>query len=90
MVFQTNEDSVVFLNDSGNVKGKVEFEDIGNDVVDIKSVYVSPSERGMGLAGRLMSSCVRHLRFNGKKAKPTCSYAQKWFNEHQDSADILA
>ena len=90
MLFQTNDDNVVFLDDYGEVKGKVDFVDAGGDKVDITSVYVAPSERGMGLASRLMGTCARHLRFHGKKAKATCSYAKKWFGEHKEYADVLA
>ena len=90
MLFQTNDDSVVFLDDYGEVKGKVEFVDDGDDTVDITTVYVAPTERGMGLANRLMGTCARHLRFHGKKAKPSCSYAQKWFGEHKEYEDVLA
>ncbi|MGN0287356.1 MAG: GNAT family N-acetyltransferase [Atopobiaceae bacterium] len=90
MLFQTNDNNVVFLDDRGEVKGKVEFSDLDDQTVDIDSVYVAPSERGYGLASRLMGAAARHLRFAGKKVKATCPYAQKWFGDHAEYADMLA
>lgn len=90
MLFQTNDNNVVFLDDRGEVKGKVEFSDVDDNTVDINTVYVAPSERGFGLAGRLMGAAARHLRFAGKKVQASCPYAQEWFGKHKEYADILA
>lgn len=89
MLFQTNDNDVVFLDDRGEVKGKVEFPDVDEDTVDINEVYVAPSERGLGLANSLMGSAARHLRFEGKKVRVSCPYAKKWFDNHQEYADML-
>lgn len=90
MLIQANDNDVVFLDDRGSVKGKVAFPDVDDDTVDINEVYVAPSERGMGLAGRLMGRAASHIRFAGKKARVSCPYAKKWFDEHQEFQDILA
>ncbi|WP_077597581.1 GNAT family N-acetyltransferase [Olsenella urininfantis] len=90
MVFQTNDDEVVFLGDDGDIKGCVEFPEVEEGVVDISRTFVAPSERGMGLAGRLMGRAVAHIRSEGKKVRLSCGYAQDWFARHPENNDLLA
>lgn len=90
MMFQTYDDKVVFLGDYDNVKGEVDFDETDDGVIEITKTYVDPSERGMGLANRLMGRAASHIRFAGKKARPVCAYAKKWFDEHPEQSDLLA
>ncbi|WP_345894411.1 GNAT family N-acetyltransferase [Olsenella uli] len=89
MVFQTNDNEILFLGDNGAVKGRVSFPDVGEGLVDITETFVAPTERGMGLAGRLMGRAATHIRSQGKKARLSCSYAQDWFGKHPEYADLV-
>ena len=46
--------------------------------------------RGQGAAGRLVEAAVAQLRRRDMKAVPTCSYAQRWFQDHPEQGDLLA
>jgi predicted GNAT family acetyltransferase len=59
------------------------------DVVAIPHVEAAPSLRGTGAAARLMARVAEHLRANGLKARPICSYAVAWFRRHPGYQDIL-
>ncbi len=90
MNFQTNDDSILFLSDDGEVRGRVMFPEVEPGVVDVNETYVAPIERGLGLAGRMMGRAASHIRAQGKKARFSCDYAKKWFAEHTEYADIVA
>ena len=84
----TEDDEVVFVNDRGTVMGRVVPMD-DDSVANFNETYVEASERGTGLAGRLMGQAARHLRFAGVKARATCPYAQRWFQKNPQYSDIL-
>ncbi len=85
MVFQTTPNEVLFLNDSGGVEGRVHWTDPDKDgVVDIDTTYVSPSNRGLGMAGRLMGRAFANLKDAGSKVRPSCSYAKSWVDKHPE------
>ena len=60
------------------------------DVVAILHVETPPALRGRGAAGRLMAGIAAHLRREGAKAQPVCSYAVAWFERHAEARDLLA
>jgi predicted GNAT family acetyltransferase len=67
----------------------VTFPRIDDNVINIDHTFVDSSLRGQGIAGRLMEEAVAHLRDHNLKARLTCSYAVKWFEEHPDCSDVL-
>ncbi|EHF02317.1 hypothetical protein HMPREF1008_00722 [Olsenella sp. oral taxon 809 str. F0356] len=89
MNMQTDDDKLSFVGDYGDVLGEVSFPEDEDGILNFNHTYVAPSERGSGMAGRLMGQAVRHVRFVGKKARATCSYAIRWFQKHPEYADIL-
>lgn len=85
-----HETNKIYLNDSNNhMVAVVTFPKVNENVVTIDHTYVDGSLRGQGIAGKLMDETVAQLRENHLKAKPTCSYAAKWFEEHPECSDVL-
>ncbi len=85
-----HENNKIYLNDDNNrMIAVVTFPKEKDNVVNIDHTYVDSSLRGQGVAGKLMEETIAHLRHHNLKAKPTCSYAVKWFEEHPDCADVL-
>lgn len=74
---------------TGKITAEVTFPTVAEGLADINHTFVDESLRGQGVAGLLMREAAETLRREQKKAKLTCSYAQKWFSEHADYADIL-
>lgn len=68
---------------------EVTFSSLDANTVNIDHTFVDDSLRGQGVAGKLMVAVGDYLRAHGKKARLTCSYAVKWFPEHQEYEDIL-
>ncbi len=85
------EKNKIYLNDENDqMIAVVTFPNIAEDTVNIDHTYVDKSLRGQGVAGKLMEALVTQLKANNQKAKPTCSYAVKWFTDHPEYSDILA
>lgn len=85
-----HEENKIYSNDANHhMLAVVTFPKAGDQVVNIDHTYVDKSLRGQGIAGKLMQETVNHLRQNNLKAKVSCSYAAKWFEEHPEFSDVL-
>ena len=60
------------------------------DVVILPHVEADPALRGTGAAGRLMEGVMAHVRAEGLKVRPVCSYAVAYIRRHKEHHDLLA
>ncbi len=81
---------IYMADESGKVLAEVTFPAVSDTTVNINHTFVDDSLRGQGVAAQLVRAAADHLRAEGKKAMPTCSYAVKWFEKNPDYADVLA
>ncbi len=88
MEFQHEKERIYAQDASGKVIAEVTFP-ITDGTAVIDHTFVDGSLRGQGVAGKLLAAAAAQLREQGLKAKPTCSYAVKWFEEHPENADLL-
>jgi len=86
--FLHDQDSIYAIDKSGDRIAEVTFP-ISDGVANINHTYVDPALRGQGIAGQLMTAAVEQIRSAGLKARPTCSYAIKWFAEHPEYLYML-
>ena len=49
------------------------------EVLDFYSVYVPPSHRGRGLAGRIVIAAFEHAKTKGLKVVPSCPFVSGEF-----------
>lgn len=87
MEFQT-EAGRIYAERDGKLVAEVTFP-AQDGVAVIDHTFVDGSLRGQGVAGQLVQSAVEQIRQTGLKARPVCSYAQRWFSEHPEAADLL-
>lgn len=73
----------------GNLLAEVDFPAVSPDTVNISHTFVDDSLRGQGIAGQLLAATAKTIRGQGKKVRPTCSYAVKWFEKHKEEQDLL-
>ena len=52
--------------------------------------FVPPSQRGKGLAEKLVQTAIREAREQGFKIVPVCSYVVAQFRRHPEWADLRA
>jgi predicted GNAT family acetyltransferase len=60
------------------------------DVLMLPHVEADPALRGTGAAGRLMEGLLAHVRAEGLKVSPVCSYAVAYLRRHREHHDLLA
>lgn len=85
-----HENNKIYLKENDTVLAEVTFPTVSDQVVDINHTFVDPSLRGQGIAGKLMEEAVAELKAQNVKAKLSCSFAIRWFEEHPEHADLLA
>lgn len=88
MEFCHEKDRIFAKDGAGKLIAEVTFPS-ANGIAEIDHTFVDGSLRGQGVAGQLLSEAVSQIRADGLKAKPTCTYAVKWFAEHPEQADLL-
>ena len=57
---------------------------------DAVSTFVPPSQRGQGIAAKLVDRLIADARAQGAKVLPTCPYIKVKFDRHKDWSDVLA
>lgn len=90
MEFQEIDGRIWAENEEGRLVAEITFPETRPGVADIDHTFVDASLRGQGAAGRLVEAAVAQLRRRDMKAVPTCSYAQRWFQDHPEQGDLLA
>lgn len=89
MEWAVERDAVRCLNEQGEVVAEVTFPEVEPGIVEINHTFVDESLRGQGIAGQLLSRAVASIAASGYRARPTCSYAVRWFEKHPEHADLL-
>lgn len=90
MYCMAERDAVRICGTDGAVLAEVTFPEVERGVVEINHTFVDESLRGQGVAGELLARAASVISASGMLARPTCSYAETWFERHPDRAAILA
>ena len=89
MEISQEEGRIFALDEGGRLLAEVTFP-AREGVATIDHTFVDASLRGQGVAGQLLQAAADTLRARGLKARPVCSYAVRWFEQHPEQADLLA
>lgn len=90
MNFIYEENRIYLNNEDDVVVAEIRFPEVEENTVEITRTFVDESLRGQGVAGKLMNEAVTALKEKGKKVIPTCSYARKWFENHEEYKSMVA
>ena len=82
--FQFSDNRYFAKNDEGKVIAEVTFPKKSDLVIDLNHTFVDDSLRGQGVAGKLVRMVCEYASENNLKIKPTCSYAAKWLDSHEE------
>ena len=80
---------IYLVNDEGNILAFVTFPPVEENVVMLNHTYVDNSLRGQGIASVLLEKAYEKIKQSNFKVIPSCSYAVKWFEKHEDKQDIV-
>ena len=75
--------------DGGRTVGELTYLYIKEKTIRIDHTQVHPSQRGKGLAHRLVEAAVGYARTEGLRIVPVCSYAVADFKRHPEYANVL-
>lgn len=89
MKFSQQPGRIFARDENGKLLAEVTFPQ-RDGVAVINHTFVDDSLRGQGVAGQLLQAVADTLRREGRKARPTCSYAVHWFDTHPEERDLLA
>ncbi|MDR1496703.1 MAG: N-acetyltransferase [Clostridiales Family XIII bacterium] len=89
MKFEREGNWIFQKDDGGTVVAEVTFPNLSEGVVVINHTFVDDSLRGRGIASALVEAAYEAIKAEGKKAKLTCPYAVKWFEDRPDKNDIV-
>lgn len=88
MKFSQQPGRIFVRDENGKLLAEVTFPE-REGVAVINHTFVDDSLRGQGVAGQLLQAVADTLRREGRKARPTCSYAVHWFATHPEEQDLL-
>lgn len=88
MEFRKEPGRIFAVDAAGKLLAEVTFPE-REGVAVINHTFVDGSLRGQGIAGQLLRVVADILRQDGRKARPTCSYAVHWFETHPEEQDLL-
>ena len=88
MKFSQQPGHIFARDENGTLLAEVTFPE-REGVAVINHTFVDDSLRGQGVAGQLLQAAADTLRREGRKARPTCSYAVHWFATHPEEQDLL-
>ncbi len=88
MRFERETGRIFARDESGKLLAEVTFPD-RDGAAEIDHTFVDPSLEGRGMAGQLLQAAADALRAEGRKVRPTCSYAVRWFEKHPEQRDLL-
>ena len=88
MEFRQEPGRIFATSEDGRLLAEVTFPE-REGAAEIDHTFVDSSLRGQGVAGQLLQAAADTLRAQGRKARPTCSYAVRWFATHPEYADLL-
>ena len=82
MEFIKEENRIYAKNNDGMLVAEITFQPKENNIYNIDYTFVDESLRGQGIAGKLVEEAVKTIKEKGGKVEATCSYANKWLQEH--------
>lgn len=85
----TVEKERVFLEEEGKVVAEINWAFLEEKVIDVNRTFVDESQRGKGLAEKLVLAVIEIAKKEELKIVPSCSYVENYFNKHEELASLL-
>lgn len=76
--------------EAGETIGHITYEKVAEGIFDLTHTEIGPSRSGKGLGGLLVDYALGDIRAQGARAIPTCTFIEKYMNEHPAVVDLRA
>lgn len=80
----TIEDNKIVYRNEGNTLAYISLDFTPDGLVILEKVFVDPSLRGQGVAGKIMTFAAKHFKDEKIQVVPLCSYANAWYLKHDE------
>ncbi|MFW8052962.1 GNAT family N-acetyltransferase [Vagococcus fluvialis] len=78
-----------FLEEDNQLVAEIKWNVLANGDLDVNGTFVDPSQRGKGLAEKLVLEVLEKAKKEDVKILPSCSYVAKYFENHPEVSDLL-
>ncbi|MBO0476568.1 N-acetyltransferase [Vagococcus sp. DIV0080] len=85
----TVEKERVFLEEEGKIVAEINWVFLEEKVIDVNRTFVDESQRGKGLAEKLVLAVIEIAKKEELKIVPSCSYVENYFNKHEELSSLL-
>ncbi len=84
------ENNRFFLEEEGKLLAEITWTYPNESTMNVDHTFVDPSQRGKGLAEKLVLAVIDKAKQENLKIYPTCSYVVSYFDKHSELADLRA
>ncbi len=88
MFYTLYSDKIVLEDDSHKTVAQLNFPETQPGIHEVSNVFVDASLNEKRTADRMMNKAIDHFRKTGARVIPACSFAEQWFSEHPENADM--
>ncbi|MEG2708156.1 MAG: GNAT family N-acetyltransferase [Vagococcus sp.] len=85
----TVEKERVFLEEEGKIVAEINWVFLEEKGIDVNRTFVDESQRGKGLAEKLVLAVIEIAKKEELKIVPSCSYVENYFNKHEELSSLL-
>ncbi|HCM89562.1 MULTISPECIES: GNAT family N-acetyltransferase [Vagococcus] len=78
-----------YLTEEGKMIAEITWEILGDGSIDVNHTFVDSSQRGKGLAEKLVLEVIKKAQIENITIIPTCSYVAKYFETHETYQYLL-
>ncbi len=79
---------IFYIKEGDDTLGKMTYHMAEKIIMVVTHTYVNPSQRGKGLAEKLVRAGAEYAKENGFKIRPACSYVSILFDRKPDLAEL--
>ena len=83
------ENTRFFLEEDNKLVAEIKWINLPNGNLDVNGTFVDPSQRGKGLAEKLLLEVIEKAKKEDVKIIPTCSYVANYFEKHDELSHLL-
>ena len=73
----------------GGKEAHLDYEIIGDEVIEFPYTYVPPTLRGKGVAGKILEFGLKYAREKNLSVIPSCSYVESYISKNKQYKDLL-
>lgn len=87
---ETDGKGMFYFEEDGKIIAELTYTLQDNNILTLDHTEADPAYTGKGLAKGLVQHSAEYARNKNLKIDPLCSYAERFFERHEEYKDVLA